>query len=107
MFHDFSTMYDIGSCTALLWFILQLMKFFFKVLNTLGHSSRHKLTSLFLKNVEFDLSLIQISCLIKFFQSLQNAGEMIAEATLALEYGASCEDIARVCHPHPVSFFLY
>ncbi|KAH7729330.1 hypothetical protein AAVH_02805 [Aphelenchoides avenae] len=30
-----------------------------------------------------------------------NAGEMIAEATLALEYGASCEDIARVCHPHP------
>uniref|UniRef100_A0A914I6F3 Dihydrolipoyl dehydrogenase n=1 Tax=Globodera rostochiensis TaxID=31243 RepID=A0A914I6F3_GLORO len=30
-----------------------------------------------------------------------NAGEMVAEATLALEYGASCEDIARVCHPHP------
>uniref|UniRef100_A0A914YI11 dihydrolipoyl dehydrogenase n=1 Tax=Panagrolaimus superbus TaxID=310955 RepID=A0A914YI11_9BILA len=30
-----------------------------------------------------------------------NAGEMIAEATLALEYGASSEDIARVCHPHP------
>ncbi|CAI4228450.1 unnamed protein product [Auanema sp. JU1783] len=30
-----------------------------------------------------------------------NAGEMIAEATLALEYGASSEDVARVCHPHP------
>jgi len=30
-----------------------------------------------------------------------NAGEMIGEATLALEYGASCEDIARVCHAHP------
>lgn len=30
-----------------------------------------------------------------------NAGEMIAEATLALEYGASAEDVARVCHPHP------
>lgn len=30
-----------------------------------------------------------------------NAGEMIAEATLAMEYGASCEDVARVCHPHP------
>jgi len=29
------------------------------------------------------------------------AGEMIAEATLAMEYGASCEDVARVCHPHP------
>lgn len=30
-----------------------------------------------------------------------NAGEMIAEATLAVEYGASCEDIARTCHAHP------
>lgn len=30
-----------------------------------------------------------------------NAGEMIAEAVLAMEYGASCEDVARVCHPHP------
>lgn len=30
-----------------------------------------------------------------------NAGEMIAEAGLALEYGASAEDIARVCHAHP------
>ena len=30
-----------------------------------------------------------------------NAGEMIAEAGLALEYGASTEDIASVCHAHP------
>ncbi|KAM0448631.1 hypothetical protein ACHAPV_010008 [Trichoderma viride] len=29
------------------------------------------------------------------------AGELIAEATLALEYGASSEDIARTCHAHP------
>lgn len=29
------------------------------------------------------------------------AGEMINEACLAMEYGASCEDIARVCHAHP------
>lgn len=29
------------------------------------------------------------------------AGELINEAALALEYGASCEDIARVCHAHP------
>jgi dihydrolipoamide dehydrogenase len=29
------------------------------------------------------------------------AGEMIAEATLAIEYGASSEDIARTCHAHP------
>lgn len=32
------------------------------------------------------------------------AGEMIAEAVIALEYGASSEDIARVCHAHPVLF---
>uniref|UniRef100_A0A7S2RSC7 Dihydrolipoyl dehydrogenase n=1 Tax=Mucochytrium quahogii TaxID=96639 RepID=A0A7S2RSC7_9STRA len=30
-----------------------------------------------------------------------NAGEMIAEATLAIEYGASSEDLARTCHAHP------
>lgn len=30
-----------------------------------------------------------------------NAGELINEAVLAMEYGASCEDIARVCHAHP------
>ncbi|GFR45754.1 hypothetical protein Agub_g7169 [Astrephomene gubernaculifera] len=30
-----------------------------------------------------------------------NAGEMIHEAALALEYGASAEDIARTCHGHP------
>lgn len=29
------------------------------------------------------------------------AGEMIAEAGLAFEYGASSEDIARTCHAHP------
>ncbi|XP_026472756.1 dihydrolipoyl dehydrogenase, mitochondrial, partial [Ctenocephalides felis] len=30
-----------------------------------------------------------------------SAGELINEAVLAMEYGASCEDIARVCHAHP------
>lgn len=30
------------------------------------------------------------------------AGEMIAEAVLAIEYGASSEDIARTTHAHPV-----
>ena len=29
------------------------------------------------------------------------AGEMIAEAVLAIEYGASSEDIARTSHAHP------
>ena len=30
-----------------------------------------------------------------------DAGELIGEACLAIEYGASSEDIARVCHAHP------
>lgn len=30
-----------------------------------------------------------------------NAGELIAEGVLAMEYGASSEDIARTCHAHP------
>lgn len=29
------------------------------------------------------------------------AGEMIHELVLAIEYGASAEDIARTCHAHP------
>ncbi|KAI8891961.1 hypothetical protein BC833DRAFT_612962 [Globomyces pollinis-pini] len=29
------------------------------------------------------------------------AGEMIAEAVIAIEYGASSEDLARTCHAHP------
>jgi hypothetical protein len=35
-----------------------------------------------------------------------NAGEMIGEGVLALEYGASSEDIARTTHAHVSSFFL-
>lgn len=31
------------------------------------------------------------------------AGELINEAVLAMEYGASAEDVSRVCHAHPVS----
>ncbi|XP_055342728.1 dihydrolipoyl dehydrogenase, mitochondrial-like [Paramacrobiotus metropolitanus] len=30
-------------------------------------------------------------------------GEMINEAALAMEYGASAEDVARVCHAHPTT----
>src|SRR5690606_16123373 len=30
-----------------------------------------------------------------------NAGELIAEACAAIEFGASSEDIARTCHAHP------
>jgi len=31
------------------------------------------------------------------------AGDLVAEAVLALEYGASAEDIARTCHAHPAT----
>ncbi|XP_055854616.1 dihydrolipoyl dehydrogenase, mitochondrial isoform X1 [Episyrphus balteatus] len=31
------------------------------------------------------------------------AGEIINEAALAMEYGASAEDVARVCHAHPTN----
>jgi dihydrolipoamide dehydrogenase len=30
-----------------------------------------------------------------------HCGDMIAEMALAMEFGASAEDIARTCHPHP------
>jgi len=30
-----------------------------------------------------------------------NASDLIAEAVLAMEFGAQSEDIARTCHPHP------
>lgn len=30
-----------------------------------------------------------------------NAGELIGEATLGIEYGAAAEDIGRTCHAHP------
>jgi len=30
-----------------------------------------------------------------------HAGELIAEMTIAMEFGASAEDIARTCHAHP------
>ena len=30
-----------------------------------------------------------------------NAGTLIAEAALAMEFSASAEDIARTCHAHP------
>ena len=29
------------------------------------------------------------------------AGEMISEAVIGVEYGASSEDLARTCHAHP------
>ena len=30
-----------------------------------------------------------------------DAGNMIAEACIAMEFGTSAEDIARTCHAHP------
>ena len=31
-----------------------------------------------------------------------NAGELLGECVLAMEYGGSTEDIARTCHDHPL-----
>lgn len=36
------------------------------------------------------------------FIHFKAAGELVNEAALAMEYGASAEDVARVCHAHPV-----
>lgn len=36
-----------------------------------------------------------------------NAGEMIAEGVLAVEYGASAEDIARTTHAHVRILFFF
>ena len=30
-----------------------------------------------------------------------DVGNMIAEMALAMEFGASAEDVARTCHAHP------
>jgi len=30
-----------------------------------------------------------------------NAGEMIAEGVIGIEYGAAAEDLGRTCHAHP------
>ena len=30
-----------------------------------------------------------------------HVGDLITELALAMEFGASAEDIARTCHPHP------
>ena len=35
-----------------------------------------------------------------------NAGEMVAEGVLAIEYGASAEDVARTTHAHVCIFYL-
>jgi len=51
--------------------------------------------------------LVKVLCDIKTDRILgchivgPGAGEMIAEGVIALEYGASGEDIARTCHAHP------
>jgi dihydrolipoamide dehydrogenase len=45
-------------------------------------------------------------CILLMFMLGANAGEMVAEGVLAIEYGASAEDVARTTHAH-VCFFLF
>ena len=51
----------------------------------------------------FNMHLTAIKDFYYIWLYCQVAGELINEACLAMEYGASCEDVARVCHAHPVS----
>ncbi|KAH8977645.1 FAD/NAD-linked reductase [Lactarius hatsudake] len=44
---------------------------------------------------------VETDCILGVHIIGPNAGEMIAEGVLALEYGASAEDIARMTHAHP------
>ena len=39
--------------------------------------------------------------LLSFVSLHRHAGELIAEIGVAMEFGASAEDIARTCHAHP------
>ena len=39
--------------------------------------------------------------LVRFHERIRLAGTLIAEAALAMEFGASSEDIAYTCHAHP------
>lgn len=47
--------------------------------------------------------ILTVSIIIVRCPRFQVAGELVNEAVLAMEYGASAEDVARVCHAHPVS----
>ncbi|KAI6015940.1 hypothetical protein BKA83DRAFT_4340917 [Pisolithus microcarpus] len=59
-----------------------------------GHVNYNAIPSVFLSEKETDRILgVHIIG--------PNAGEMISEAVLAIEYGASSEDIARTTHAHP------
>jgi hypothetical protein len=50
----------------------------------------------------YSLPFIRITHSWSLIWHTQNAGELIAEAVLAMEYGASAEDVARTTHAHPV-----
>lgn len=47
------------------------------------------------------MKVVPFVCIVTYSNRPQNAGEMIAEGVLGMEYGASAEDIARTCHAHP------
>lgn len=55
----------------------------------------HIMGELLLLNLQLSRLLMSSSC------TGPNAGEMISEAVVAMEYGASSEDIARTTHAHP------
>ncbi len=57
-------------------------------------------------NDDFDGMIKILSCkktdkILGVHMICSGAGELIAEATLGIEYGAASEDLGRTCHAHP------
>jgi hypothetical protein len=52
-------------------------------------------------NADLPFPLVRLSTSSPYLSIGANAGEMIAEAVLAIEYKASAEDVARTSHAHP------
>ena len=55
----------------------------------------------------FIFFVIFVCFVVDVFISGPNAGEMVAEGVLAIEYGASAEDVARTTHAHVCIFLIF
>ena len=62
---------------------------------------------MFILSVKFGFWFSLILMIDVRFIAGPNAGEMIAEGVLAIEYGASAEDVARTTHAHVCFPFLF
>ena len=60
-----------------------------------------KITETLLKSAKDVETKEQIAATAAISAGDQSIGDLIAEAALAIEFGAAAEDIARTCHAHP------